>query len=140
MSFSPRFAGHEEEDVVKGRKSFRSQAVVSQNSEAELMLEGEDDAVSLLQDKDLDNLAGPVVLSTPAQLVAPVLAARGTLSITTTEIYFEVDEEDPAFKRLDPRVGCTPLSSSSLIPSLSLQLRRSVPCSRRSGSLPYRRS
>uniref|UniRef100_A0AAR2KXF5 Neurobeachin n=1 Tax=Pygocentrus nattereri TaxID=42514 RepID=A0AAR2KXF5_PYGNA len=93
-----------EEDVVKGRKSFRSQAVVSQNSEAELMLEGEDDAVSLLQDKDLDNLAGPVVLSTPAQLVAPVLAARGTLSITTTEIYFEVDEEDPAFKRLDPRV------------------------------------
>uniref|UniRef100_A0A8B9LPJ6 Neurobeachin b n=1 Tax=Astyanax mexicanus TaxID=7994 RepID=A0A8B9LPJ6_ASTMX len=94
----------EEDDVVKKRKSFRSQAVVSQNQEAELMLEGEDDAVSLLQDKDMDNLAGPVVLSTPAQLVAPVLAARGTLSITTTEIYFEVDEDDPAFKRLDPRI------------------------------------
>ncbi|XP_072547621.1 neurobeachin isoform X1 [Salminus brasiliensis] len=98
------YGREEEEDVVKGRKSFRSQAVVSQNQEAELMLEGEDDAVSLLQDKDMDNLAGPVVLSTPAQLVAPVLAARGTLSITTTEIYFEVDEDDPAFKRLDPRI------------------------------------
>uniref|UniRef100_A0A8B9LNB4 Neurobeachin b n=1 Tax=Astyanax mexicanus TaxID=7994 RepID=A0A8B9LNB4_ASTMX len=97
-------AREEEDDVVKKRKSFRSQAVVSQNQEAELMLEGEDDAVSLLQDKDMDNLAGPVVLSTPAQLVAPVLAARGTLSITTTEIYFEVDEDDPAFKRLDPRI------------------------------------
>lgn len=49
--------------------------------------------------------AGPVVLSSPAQLVAPVLVARGTLSITTTEIYFEVDEDDPAFKKVDPKVG-----------------------------------
>lgn len=47
---------------------------------------------------------GPVVLSTPAQLVAPVVVARGTLSITTTEIYFEVDEEDPAFKNIDAKV------------------------------------
>lgn len=51
--------------------------------------------------------AGPVVLSSPAQLVAPVLVARGTLSITTTEIYFEVDEDDPAFKRVDPKVSNT---------------------------------
>lgn len=48
--------------------------------------------------------SGPVVLSTPAQLVAPVVVARGTLSITTTEIYFEVDEEDPAFKKTDAKV------------------------------------
>jgi len=49
--------------------------------------------------------AGPVVLSSPAQLVAPVLVARGTLSITTTEIYFEVDEDDPAFQRVDSKVS-----------------------------------
>uniref|UniRef100_A0A3P8TZ57 Neurobeachin n=1 Tax=Amphiprion percula TaxID=161767 RepID=A0A3P8TZ57_AMPPE len=84
--------------------SFRSQSVVTQNPEAELMLEGDDDAVSLLQEKEIDNLAGPVVLSTPAQLVAPVVVARGTLSITTTEIYFEVDEEDPTFKKTDAKV------------------------------------
>lgn len=48
--------------------------------------------------------AGPVVLSSPAQLVAPVLVARGTLSITTSEIYFEVDEDDPAFNRADAKV------------------------------------
>ncbi|KAF5899592.1 neurobeachin-like isoform X2, partial [Clarias magur] len=96
--------GHEEEDVLKGRKTFRGHAVANQSPEAELMLEGEDDTVSLLQDKDMDNLAGPVLMSTPAQLVAPILVARGTLSITTSEIYFEVDEEDPGFKRTDPRV------------------------------------
>ena len=50
---------------------------------------------------------GPVVLSTPAQLVAPVVVARGTLSITTTEIYFEVDEEDPTFKSTDAKVRAT---------------------------------
>uniref|UniRef100_A0A672UFP8 Neurobeachin n=1 Tax=Strigops habroptila TaxID=2489341 RepID=A0A672UFP8_STRHB len=92
------------EDVVKSKKTFRSQAVVNQNAETELMLEGDDDAVSLLQEKEIDNLAGPVVLSTPAQLIAPVVVAKGTLSITTTEIYFEVDEDDPAFKKIDPKV------------------------------------
>ncbi|XP_069496706.1 neurobeachin isoform X2 [Ambystoma mexicanum] len=106
-----------EEDVVKSKKTFRSQAVVNQNAETELMLEGDDDAVSLLQEKEIDNLAvlppflpklftsrGPVVLSTPAQLIAPVVMAKGTLSITTTEIYFEVDEDDAAFKKVDPKV------------------------------------
>lgn len=53
------------------------------------------------------HIIGPVVLSTPAQLVAPVIVARGTLSITTTEIYFEVDEDDPSFKRLDSTVSPT---------------------------------
>ncbi|KAL4647760.1 neurobeachin isoform X7 [Arapaima gigas] len=96
--------GTEEDKVVKSKKMFRSQAIVNQNPETELMLEGDDDTVSLLQEKEMDNLAGPVMLSTPAQLVAPVVVARGTLSITTTEIYFEVDEDDPAFKQLDPKV------------------------------------
>lgn len=59
--------------------------------------------------------AGPVVLSSPAQLVAPVLVARGTLSITTTEIYFEVDEDDPAFKRVNSKVSnCKQVCSPSL--------------------------
>ncbi|XP_075448227.1 neurobeachin isoform X4 [Ascaphus truei] len=104
-----------DEDVMKSKKTFRSQAVVNQNAETELMLEGDDDAVSLLQEKEIDNLAvplvprlftsrGPVVLSTPGQLIAPIVVAKGTLSITTTEIYFEVDEEDSSFKKIDPKV------------------------------------
>ncbi|XP_065816838.1 neurobeachin [Labrus bergylta] len=96
--------GTEEDKGVKCKTVFRSQTVASQNPETELILDGDDDAVSLLQEKEMDNLGGPVVLSSPAQLVAPVLVARGTLSITTTEIYFEVDEDDPAFKRVDSKV------------------------------------
>uniref|UniRef100_A0A674D4Q9 Neurobeachin n=1 Tax=Salmo trutta TaxID=8032 RepID=A0A674D4Q9_SALTR len=93
-----------EDELVKSKKGFRSQAVANQSPETDLMLDGDDDTASLLQEKEIDNLAGPVVLSTPAQLVAPVIVARGTLSITTTEIYFEVDEDDPSFKRLDSTV------------------------------------
>ncbi|XP_051881525.1 neurobeachin a [Pristis pectinata] len=93
-----------DEDTIKSKKTFRAQTVVNQNTETELMLEGDDDTVSLLQEKEIDNLAGPVVLSTPAQLIAPVVVAKGTLSITTTEIYFEVDEDDHGFKKIDPKV------------------------------------
>ncbi|XP_054442524.1 neurobeachin isoform X3 [Pteronotus mesoamericanus] len=93
-----------EDDAVKSKRAFRSQALVSQSAEAELALEADDDAVSLLQEKEVDSLAGPVVLSTPAQLIAPVVVAKGTLSITTAEIYFEVDEDDPAFKKIDTKV------------------------------------
>uniref|UniRef100_A0A4W5QEE0 Neurobeachin n=1 Tax=Hucho hucho TaxID=62062 RepID=A0A4W5QEE0_9TELE len=96
--------GSEEDELAKSKKGFRSQAVANQSPETDLMLDGDDDTASLLQEKEMDNLAGPVVLSTPAQLVAPVIVARGTLSITTTEIYFEVDEDDPSFKRLDSTV------------------------------------
>lgn len=48
----------DEDDIMKSKKTFRSQAVVNQNTETELMLEGDDDAISLLQEKEIDNLAG----------------------------------------------------------------------------------
>uniref|UniRef100_A0A8C4PAD1 Neurobeachin n=1 Tax=Dromaius novaehollandiae TaxID=8790 RepID=A0A8C4PAD1_DRONO len=65
-----------EEDVVKSKKTFRSQAVVNQNAETELMLEGDDDAVSLLQEKEIDNLAGRLAPA-PARLLAgaPVVSS-----------------------------------------------------------------
>ena len=66
-----------------------------------------------------------MVLSTPAQLIAPVVVAKGTLSITTTEIYFEVDEDDPAFKKIDPKVSAPgshpPLNSA---PACALSKRK----------------
>lgn len=50
------------------------------------------------------SLTGPVNLSSRAKLVAPGIVASGTLSITSAELYFEVDEEDPDFQKLDPEV------------------------------------
>ncbi|CAJ1052505.1 lipopolysaccharide-responsive and beige-like anchor protein isoform X4 [Xyrichtys novacula] len=93
-----------EEDILKGKQSIRSQALENQNSESETSLDGDDDTLSSLEDKDLENLTGPVNLSTSAQLVAPAVVVKGTLSITASELFFEVDEEDPGFKAIDPKI------------------------------------
>lgn len=40
-------------------------------------------------------------------MVSPAVVVKGTLSITSSELYFEVDEEDPGFKAIDPKVGAS---------------------------------
>ncbi|XP_033890048.3 lipopolysaccharide-responsive and beige-like anchor protein isoform X3 [Acipenser ruthenus] len=95
----------EEDVLVNGKQqSIRNQALANQNSESEILLDGDDDTISSLEDKELENLTGPVSLSTGAQLVAPAVVVKGTLSITASELYFEVDEEEPSFTKVDPKI------------------------------------
>ncbi|NXT30735.1 LRBA protein, partial [Pelecanoides urinatrix] len=94
----------DEEILVQGKQSIKSQVLGNQNSESEILLEGDDDIMSFVEEREVENLTGPVALSTPAQLVAPSVVVKGTLSITLSELYFEVDEEDPSFKKIDPKV------------------------------------
>ncbi|TNM85808.1 hypothetical protein fugu_008079 [Takifugu bimaculatus] len=93
-----------EEDILRGKQPIRGQALAHQNSESETLLDGDDDTLSSLDEKDLDNVTGPVNLSTNAQLVAPAAVLKGTLSVTASELYFEVDEDDPGFKAIDPKI------------------------------------
>lgn len=95
-----------EDDVLgKGQQAIRTHALGNQNSESELLLqEGDEDAVSMKEEKDTDSVAAPVSFSSPAQLVSSAVVVKGTLSITSTELYFEVDEEDPSFKKTDPKI------------------------------------
>ncbi|XP_072831947.1 lipopolysaccharide-responsive and beige-like anchor protein isoform X1 [Vicugna pacos] len=94
----------DEDILAKGKQSIKSQALGNQNSENEILLEGDDDTLSSVDEKDLENLTGPVSLSTPAQLVAPSVVVKGTLSVTSSELYFDVDEEDSNFKKIDPKI------------------------------------
>uniref|UniRef100_A0A3Q2DBV8 Neurobeachin n=1 Tax=Cyprinodon variegatus TaxID=28743 RepID=A0A3Q2DBV8_CYPVA len=91
-----------EEDILK--QPIRGQALGNQNSESEMPLDGDDDTLSSLEDKDLENLTGPVNVSSSAQLIAPAAVVKGTLSVTASELFFEVDEDDPSFKDIDPKV------------------------------------
>lgn len=50
-------------------------------------------------------LSGPVNISTKGKLIAPGIVAPGIISVTSTELYFEVDEEDPEFKKIDSEVS-----------------------------------
>ncbi|XP_068176800.1 lipopolysaccharide-responsive and beige-like anchor protein isoform X3 [Antennarius striatus] len=93
-----------EEDILKGKQSIRSQALGNQNSESEASLDGDDDVLSSIEEKDLENYTGPVSLSASAQLVAPAVVVKGTLSVTASELFFEVDEDEPGFKAIDPKI------------------------------------
>ena len=53
---------------------------------------------------DVNDLAGPINISTTAILVSPGVAVSGTVSITSSEVYFEVDEDHPDFKNIDNQV------------------------------------
>lgn len=79
--------------ILQAREEFHSQIAISNRSQQlqqqqnnELLDDGE-----LLEDRELDlDLTGPVNISTKAKLIAPGLVAIGTVSITSTEMYFEV--------------------------------------------------
>ncbi|XP_038055558.1 neurobeachin-like isoform X2 [Patiria miniata] len=98
----------EDEDVIeKAKQALHSQLAAGRRFDSQTS-EFEEDSSSLQDDKDVEletELEGPVVYSTPSSLVAPCVVAKGSLSITSSEMYFEVDEEDPAYKELDSKVS-----------------------------------
>ena len=49
--------------------------------------------------------SGPVNISTKAKLIAPGIVAPGVVSITSTELYFEVDEDDEEYKKINSEVS-----------------------------------
>ncbi|KOC66217.1 Neurobeachin [Habropoda laboriosa] len=95
--------GAPEDAILQAREEFHAHLAASrahqqQLQSADLM----DDSELLSDDRDLDNdLTGPVNISTKGKLIAPGIVAPGIISVTSTELYFEVDEEDPEFKKID---------------------------------------
>ncbi len=49
-------------------------------------------------------MLGPVAVSTPAKLVSPGYVINGTMSVTKSELYFEMDDEDEANKKIGSKV------------------------------------
>ncbi|XP_070138393.1 neurobeachin isoform X15 [Drosophila bipectinata] len=98
--------GGPEDAILQTRDEFHTQIAVSRSHPSgqhngELL----DDAELLIEDRELDlDLTGPVNISTKARLIAPGLVAPGTVSITSTEMFFEVDEEHPEFQKIDTEV------------------------------------
>lgn len=89
--------------ILQGREEFHSQIAISRSQQLQQQnTELLDDSDLLIEDRELDlDLTGPVNISTKAKLIAPGIVALGTVSITTTEIYFEVDEDNLDYKKID---------------------------------------
>ena len=90
------------EDAIQAAKAEFHSSLQAQ-TKAQTSQELIDDADLLVEDRELDiDLQGPVNMSTTAILISPGIAAPGTVSITSSELYFEVNEEDPLIKGTDP--------------------------------------
>ncbi|XP_039429666.1 neurobeachin isoform X12 [Culex pipiens pallens] len=90
-----------EEAREASRDEIYSQIAVPRSQQPDLL----DDSELLIEDRELDlDLTGPVNISTKAKLIAPGLVAPGTMSITSTEMYFEVDEDNAEFQGIDQEV------------------------------------
>ena len=46
-----------------------------------------------------------VVFTATCRSISPCIAASGTITITTTALYFSLDEQHPDNLKLDPKVG-----------------------------------
>ena len=53
---------------------------------------------------DVFSTSGPVAVSTPAKLVSPGYVINGTRSVTKSELYFEMDDDDEENKKIDSKV------------------------------------
>ncbi|XP_041461017.1 neurobeachin-like isoform X4 [Lytechinus variegatus] len=96
----------EPEDVVEKAKQALHAQIASKQRGSQGSEDTTEDETSIQEDAELENeLEGPVVYTTSSQMIAPCVVVKGTLSITSAEMYFEVDEDDASFKEADPKVG-----------------------------------
>jgi len=98
--------GAPEDAILQAREEFHAHLAASRGQQQQMQSSDlMDDSELLADDRDLDvDLTGPVNISTKARLVAPGVVAPGTVSVTSTELYFEVDEDDTEYRRIDPEV------------------------------------
>ncbi|RZC37735.1 neurobeachin, partial [Asbolus verrucosus] len=98
--------GAPEDAILQAREEFHAHLAATRNQQQIQPNDLMDDSELLTDDRELDNdLTGPVNISTKAKLIAPGVVAPGMVSITSTELYFEVDEDEPEFRKIDTEVS-----------------------------------
>ncbi|XP_071125679.1 neurobeachin-like isoform X4 [Mytilus edulis] len=94
--------GAEEDAINQAREAFH--AHLSAQKKVQQQPDYTDEEL-MMEERDLDQeFNGPVALSTPCKLIAPGVAIAGTMAITKSELYFEIDEDNEENKKHDPKV------------------------------------
>ncbi|GAB6031814.1 hypothetical protein CHUAL_010216 [Chamberlinius hualienensis] len=101
--------GAPEDAILQARAAFHAHLAASRKSQQQQQLSSndfmEDNELAQMDDKDLETeFTNPISLSTKCNLITAGLVVPGIISITNTELYFEVDEDDPEYKKVDEEV------------------------------------
>ena len=89
--------------------------LTSSQAEDSYSLSEEDVTEASAEERGLGrDLSDHVVFSTSCHLIAPCVVAPGSLTITSSAMFFTVDEDEPECKNLDPKVGALIFALSSI--------------------------
>uniref|UniRef100_T1J4P2 BEACH-type PH domain-containing protein n=1 Tax=Strigamia maritima TaxID=126957 RepID=T1J4P2_STRMM len=104
--------GAPEDAILQAREAFHAHLAANRKAQQQPLQTNDllDDSELAMEDKEMDiefsgKINSPVNLSTKCRLIAPGIVAPGMLSITSSELYFEVDEEDFEYRKVDLEVG-----------------------------------
>ncbi|KAK9869980.1 hypothetical protein WA026_006077 [Henosepilachna vigintioctopunctata] len=112
--------GAPEDAILQAREEFHAHLAATRNHQTMQNTDLMDDSELLIDDRELDtDLTGPVNISTKAKLVAPGVVTPGIVSITSTELYFEVDEDDESFRKIDTEVSLQNYLQTLLTPLIN---------------------
>ncbi|KAF0288290.1 Neurobeachin [Amphibalanus amphitrite] len=97
--------GAPEDAIQQAQQEFHAHVTLKRRHQQSVTA-SEDEYDVTAEDRDIDSdIAGPVNMSTPAYLMAPGLVVPGTISITSNELYFELDEDHPDYQAIDAERG-----------------------------------
>ena len=80
--------------------------ISSAKAEDSYSLDEEEIAEMILEERSLArDVSGHVIFTSSCHLIAPCVVAPGTLTVTSEALFFTVDEENPEYQKLDPKVS-----------------------------------
>ncbi|XP_060594315.1 neurobeachin-like isoform X4 [Ruditapes philippinarum] len=95
--------GATEDAINQARDAFHAH-LDSKKAQA-LMPEYTDEELLMEDNTEFEReYSGPVAMSTTCKLIAPGVAINGIMSITKTDLYYEMDEDDAENKKIDQEV------------------------------------
>lgn len=86
----------DEDILVKGKQSIKSQVLGNQNSESEVLLEGDDDIMSFMEEREVENLTGNLnylIFSSASSLCkfcSPLLFSDSWFGIHTNKLFLTI--------------------------------------------------
>nr|XP_058950691.1 neurobeachin-like [Pocillopora verrucosa] len=79
--------------------------ISSAKAEDSYSLNEEEIAEMVIEDRSMGrDVSGHVVFTSSCHMIAPCVVAPGTLTVTSEALFFTVDEENPEYQKLDPKV------------------------------------
>ncbi|XP_068720916.1 lipopolysaccharide-responsive and beige-like anchor protein [Montipora capricornis] len=92
-------------DVSANPQHLNFAKISSAKPEDSYSLDEEEIAEMVIEERNLGrDVSGHVIFTSSCHLIAPCVVAPGSLTVTSEAVFFTVDEENPEYQKLDPKI------------------------------------